>query len=122
MENLLTTSNVTFALGFLAILFSVYNYFRNPQEALDKREALNQKDTDGKASLLAQQMQWEKEINEKRFTEMGLRINESMSLAQNHIHTVDTKVDDLAKRMTLMSNEITRLATIIEERIPRKVT
>lgn len=122
MENLLTTGNITFALGLLAIIFSIYTYFRNPQEALDKREALNQKETDGKASLLAQQMQWEKELTEKRFTDMGLRITESMSLAQNHIHTVDTKVDDLAKRMTVMSNEVTRLATVIEERIPRKMT
>lgn len=120
METLLTPPNITFALGLLAIIFSVYNYFRNPQEALDKREALNQKDIDGRASLLAQQLQWEKEATEKRFVEMGIRITESMTLAQNHIHTVDTKVDAISKSMSGMSNEITRLATIIEERIPKK--
>lgn len=120
METVLTPSNITFVLGLLAILFSVFLYFRTPQEALDKREALNQKETDGKASLLAQQMQWEKEATEKRFQELGLRITEAMTLAQNHIHTVDTKVDGLSKGMGSMSNEITRLATIIEERIPKK--
>jgi len=120
METLFTPANITFSLGLLAILFSVYTYYRKPQEARDKREALNQKDTDSKASLLAQQLQWEKEATEKRFAEMGMRITETMTLAQNHIHTVDTKVDALSKGMSGMSNEITRLATIIEERIPKK--
>lgn len=115
-----TPSNITFSLGIIGILFSVFIYFRNPQEELDKREALNQKDIDGKATLIAQQLQWEKEATEKRFAELSCRITEAMTLAQNHIHTVDTKVDGLSKGMGTMSNEITRLATIIEERIPKK--
>ena len=42
-----------------------------------------------------------------------------MSLAQNHIHTVDIKVDKVVENVTRMSNEIVKLATIIEERIPK---
>lgn len=120
MTDLLTPSNITFSLGIISMIFGVFLYFRNPQEALDKREALNQKETDGKAALLAQQMQWEKEATEKRFAELGLRITEAMTLAQNHIHTVDTKVDGLSTEVGKMSNSITRLSTIIEERIPKK--
>lgn len=109
-----------FIIGVVGVLFTVYKYFRDPQEALDKRESINQKETDSKASLIAQQVQWEKEATEKRFQEMGVRIETAMSLAQNHIHTVDTKVENLNTTVAAMSNKITELATIINERIPKK--
>lgn len=119
----LTPESLSYILGFLGligIIFSVFNYFRNPQEALDKREALNQKDADGKAMLLAQQFQQEKEAVERRFSDMGNRLESAMTLAQNHIHTVDTKVDGLISDIGRMSNEVTRLTTVIDERIPKK--
>jgi len=44
-------------------------------------------------------------------------------MAQNHIHTVDTKVDGLANTITQMNlsltNELTKLGTIISERMPK---
>jgi hypothetical protein len=120
MADLLTTSNITFVLGLLAILFTIYNYFKNPQIDLEKKQALGQSEVDNKASLLAQQVEWEKQANEKKFTEFGLRLDASLLLAQNHIHTVDTKVDGLISTVGTMSNEITRLGTIIDERIPKK--
>jgi hypothetical protein len=120
MSPLITPSNIFFTLGIIGVLFTIYNYFRNPQEALERQQALGQSDIDGKAKLLAQQVQWEKEANEKKFIEFGLRLDTAMTLAQNHIHTVDTKVDTLLGTVGKMSNEITRLATIINERIPHK--
>ena len=109
ISDILTIPNITFVLGTLAIIFSVYNYFKNPQVEEDK-----------KASLLAQQVEWEKEATEKRFTELGSRLDGSMTLAQNHIHTVDVKVDSVISSVNTMSNEIVELATIINERIPKK--
>lgn len=120
MESLLTTSNITFTLGILAIIFSVYNYFHKPQEELEKNQSVSQKEVEGKALLLAQQVQWEKEANKKKFNEFGLRLDGAMAMAQNHIHTVDIKVDTLIGTVAAMSNEITRLSTIIDERIPKK--
>lgn len=122
---------ILFIITLLSVLFSVFFYFRNPQEKLEKNQAINeekdknkatilsQKEVENKALLLAEQVRWDKENNEKKFAELGCRITESMTLAQNHIHTVDTKVDALLKTVGLMSNEITRLSTIIEERMPK---
>lgn len=113
MEDFLTPSNITFVLGIMAIIFSIYNYFRNPQIKSEKTDA-----------LLNQRVQWEKEASDKKFSDMGLRIDTAMTTAQNHIHTVDVKVDGLMKDVSLMNvaitKELTRLSTIIEERIPRK--
>lgn len=109
MENILTPSNITFILGVLAIIFSVYSYFRNPQIKSDKTDA-----------LLTQKLQWTIEGNEKRFSDVNINIEKAFNLAQNHIHTVDIKVDKLIENVSLMSNEITKLSTIIEERVPKK--
>lgn len=119
MESLLTPSNIMFVIGILGVIFGVFNYFRNPQEALDKRQAVDQTEVDGKAKLLAQQVQWEKESNEKRFGDIANRLTEAMTLAENHIHTVDTKVEALGANVNAMSREVVRLSTIIEERIPK---
>ena len=119
----LDATNVSYLLSIAAlitIIFTVYNHFQNPQNALDKREALNDKETESRAALLAQQLQWEKESNASKFAELGLRITEAMTLAQNHIHTVDTKVDRLIESVGVMGNGVVELRTIINERIPKK--
>ncbi len=120
MEGILTTQNVTFALGILGVIFGIWNKVRIPQEDLEKKQAISEKEVDKKASLLAQQLQWTIEGNEKRFTEMQANIKEAFSLAQNHTHTVETKVDALTETVTSMGNMIVRLSTIIDERIPKK--
>ena len=142
METLLTPANVMFSLGIIGTIFSVFLYFKKPQDDLEKKQALDalatekdkllaskeladkatimqQKEAETKAGLLTQQVQWEKEANEKRFLEFGTRLDTALSMAQNHIHTVDTKVDALMKLVNSMGNDITRLATIIDERIPK---
>lgn len=119
MTDLLTPSNIMFAIGVIGVIFSVFLYFQKPQQELDKKQAVDQIEVDGKAKLLAQQVQWEKEANEKRFGDMGTRLTEAMTLAENHIHTVDTKVEGLNASVNSMGREIVRLSTIIEERIPK---
>ena len=98
-----------FVLGILGVLFAVYRYFKDPQTQEEK-----------KASLLAQQVQYTIEANERRFSEMQNNIKDSFALGQNHIHTVDTKVDALSLSVDKMGKDLVRLATIIEERIPQK--
>lgn len=109
METLLTTSNVTFALGVLAIIFTVYNYFKNPQIENEKKDL-----------ILAQQAQWQIESNERRFNGLQDSIKDAFLLAQNHTHTVDVKVDSLVTTVGEMGKQIVQLATIIDERIPKK--
>lgn len=119
----LDATNISYILSVVAlisIVFTVYNHFQNPQAALDKKQAVDKEDVEGKAALLAQQLQWEKESNAAKFAELSARISESMTLAQNHIHTIDTKVDRLIENVGTMSNGVTELRTIINERIPKK--
>lgn len=130
--DLLTPQNITFVVGMLGVIFSVFMYFRKPQEDLETQQALLGKDiggkatllaqeeAKGKASLLAQQVQLTTDANEKKFAELSQRLDASMTLAQNHIHTVDTKVDGLISTMASLKSDVVRLTTIIEERIPRK--
>jgi len=45
---------------------------------------------------------------------------ELLNLKNNHIHSLTEQQKITNKRLISLENEITRLATIIEERIPRK--
>ena len=51
---------------------------------------------------------------------MQQSIRDAFTLAQNHTHTVDTKVDKLIDAVVKAELGIVRLATVIEERIPKK--
>ena len=111
MESLLTTSNITFVIGAIGVIFTVYSYFKDPQVAGDKKDA-----------LLAQQVQWTIEGNERRFTEVQNSVKDAFSLAQNHTHTVEGKVDGLTVVVSDLGQQVIKLATIIDERIPKKIT
>lgn len=120
MENVLTKDNILFVITIGSIIFAAFSYFHVPQEAMEKRQAVidekiknkasttEQKDIDKKAELLASQVQWEKEANERRFKEMGDAMTAALTLAQNHIHTIDTKVDTLASSVNSMNLSITK--------------
>lgn len=136
MENFLTPSNITFILGILAIIFSVFNYFKNPQtnieknqikadeELKDKATILSQKEVENKANVLEKQFQWYMDTNEKKFSDFSKRLEDAFLLASNHTHTVDVKVDMLTKESNdwhlKISNQMTDISRIIEERIPKK--
>jgi len=133
MDNtILTPSNIMFGLGIVGIIFSIYHYFRNPQVAIEQEQALTdkelgtkatilaQKELETKAIVLAEQVKNRNEENDRRFTEMGSRMDRALTLAENHTHTVDTKVDELIKTVGTLTGSIIQLQTIIEERNPRK--
>ena len=69
-------------------------------------------------------MQFEKETNERRFIDMGCRIDNAFTMAKNDISHVDAKVEvmivDNNKWHLEISNKLTELNTIINERIPSK--
>lgn len=107
MAELLTPSNIVFTLGILGTIFTVFSYFRNPQIASEKKDA-----------LLAQQVNWTAEATDRRFKDMQESFQALLLQSNNHIHTVDTKVDQLGQVMVQMGKEIVKLSTIIDERIP----
>ena len=120
MTELISPAHISFVIGIIGTIFGVYHYFKNPQVDMDKRQAVSEREINGKAVLLAEQVKWEREANDKRFLDMQANIKESHLLASNHIHTVDVKVDALVgvvNNMNLnLSTKITELVTKIEER------
>lgn len=109
MDNLITPSNIVFAIGVLGTIFTVYKSIYDPQAKSEKTDA-----------LIEQRMKFFIESTEKRFKDMQDNFNQLLLQSDNHIHTVDTKVDKVHEIMGMMGKEITRLGTIIEERIPKK--
>jgi len=91
---------------------------------MDKRMALSETEEKNRATTLAQQLEWEKQANEKRFCELSKMNADALTLAQNHIHSLDLKTDEILKFVNAMNltltNSITSLSTIIDERIPKQ--
>lgn len=129
---MLDKENITFIIAVLAAIFAVYSYFRKPQEDIEKQQIktdedlkdkasiISQKEIESKAIILSEQFKWNMNETERKFADFAVRLDKSYELATNHTHTVDVKVDHLIATVTHMGNEITRLSTIIEERIPKK--
>lgn len=109
MESIITPSNIVFVIGLLGVLFSIFIYFKDPQIAAEKTDA-----------LLKQQMGFFIDTTEKRFQTMQENHHQLVLQSNNHIHTVDTKVDKLHASVDKLGNEVVKLSTIIEERIPKK--
>lgn len=119
-------------LGIGGVVFTIYFRLSNPQTVLEKEQIrtdkdlgtkatiLAQKELETKALVLAEQVKNKDNENERRFIDMGVRLDTAMTTAQNHIHTVDVKVDTLIININTMSNKMTELSTIINERIPSK--
>ena len=103
-----------FVLGIIGVIFGVYQYFRNPQIAEDK-----------KAALLAQEVKTTSTSVEQRFESMQKNFEGLLLQSNNHIHTLDIKIDAMNdamnKAMTDMRVEVATLSTIINERIPKKI-
>ena len=119
----MTPQTLNYILGFttlFSVTVAVYNSLRNPQTKLDKEQAVAEKEMNSKAEILAQQVQWEKEANEKKFSDLQINIKDALTLAQNHTHTIDVKVDGLITTVNALGNTVTRLATILEERLPSR--
>lgn len=108
MDTWITPSNITFGLGIVAILFAVYRYFKEPQVQSEKTEALT-----------TQRMQFMSQESDKRFGLMQQSFQDLLLQSNNHIHTVDVKVESLTKVMIEMGKEVVKLSTIIDERIPK---
>ncbi len=123
METLLTPSYITFALGIIGVIFGIYKMFHDPQVSLDKQQDLDKQEAENKAGILEERAKWDREQYEKRFADMSVRLDAAFTLAQNHTHTVDVKVDSLIGSVNAMNLEmtkaITRLDTTISERFPK---
>lgn len=123
METLITIPNTVFAVGTIGTIFGIYRMFRDPQVALDKQQDLDKQDADSQMKLLSFQVTSDRDATDRRFSEVMERMDTALTLAQNHTHTVDVKVDSLTGVVNAMNlqltTELTKLGTIIEERFPK---
>jgi hypothetical protein len=85
----------TYILGLGGAAFAIYSYFREPQVKSERIDAV--------MAVVIDQIQ--KDI---------------VNLRDNHIHTLDTKLNETNKTVSTIAVEVARLSTVIEERIPRK--
>lgn len=98
LEGNITFEQVTFIIAMTGVIFSIYHFFRNP---------------DIKNNLAIQILQKELE-SQKDLSALALKTS------QNEVHSVYASVSELKKDIDSMKIEITKLGTIIEERIPKK--
>ena len=87
--------NVVNIVMLAGMVFAVYKSFQNPLQRSEKTDA-----------IIGEQVK-------------QLRI-EFANLRDNHIHSLDLKIDGVASGVNLQAVEIAKLSTIIDERIPRK--
>lgn len=94
-DSLLTPSNILFFLAIMGLVFTVFRYFRDPQVDSEKYDA-----------LLGLQVK-------------GLQDNVTLILS-NHLPHIDQRLESLRKDLTQMNESLVKLATIIDERVPKK--
>lgn len=93
--DLITPSNITFVVGMIAIMFSVYKSLTNPQVESDKEVIRLREDMDTLHDVVS-------EIKEK------------------HLASVEANIKELSSSVHELSINVTRLTTIIDERVPRQ--
>lgn len=102
ISSLLTAANITFVLGVIGILFTVWGKVTNPQKKSELSDALQQQ----REKIFA-------DLYEKRFTETQLQIKELTAVNQNHLHTLETKIDNAVASQNQTNIEIAKLETTI---------
>lgn len=92
--------NITFILATLSLLgvvFSIYKHFKDPDVEADKR-----------LCLVEQMLKTERDKNDTL-----------TATQQNHLHTIESKVDKNNENIKSLTNEIVKVSTILEERLPK---
>ena len=88
--------NVEFIIYLVGLAFIVYTTFKNPQ------------------------VKTEKDIIKINSSLENLQVSFT-NLRDNHIHTLQQKIEATCDKQNIIENEVIKLCTIIEERIPKKL-
>lgn len=95
MTEVLTTQNISFAVFIIGILLTVYNSIRNPQIKSEKNDIII---SDRMAAV-------EKAV---------------LDIRETHIRSVEHDIKLLNATINALSLNMTKLSTIIDERIPKQ--
>jgi len=122
LETIITIPNILFALTFIGVIFSIYLHMKKPAEDLEHKQivadevlgtkatVLAQKEAEGKAQLLAQQVATEKEFNSKKFIEIGERFN-------NTDHKIEDLISSVNNMNLNLSKELMRIGTLVGQHL-----
>ena len=105
----INTNDIGFVLGIfwvIGIIFSVFRYFKTPQEKTEKTEVLF----------------WEK-ISNLQLSMIDVKKTFDLQIANlkdNHLHSLDLKIDAVKDSVSSLALVVKWLSVIIEERIPQK--
>lgn len=107
------------------VAFTIFLYFKNPQTNLEKRQLVNEEKDKNKAEridfgILKTQFDMMCKINTETFVKLETQIKDAFLIANNHTNETDANVKNLVSDVGELRNDITKLGTIIEERLPRK--
>lgn len=94
ISTLLTPGNITFALGLIGVMFTVYRTLTNPQ------------------------IQNDKETIELKSDIVNLK-SEIKDIKETHLRTLENEIKALNTSVSNLSGTVIKLATIIDERIPK---
>lgn len=97
MDGLITWESVTFIIALGGVAFGVYHFFRNPDVNADKR-----------LCLLESLFKLERE-----------RSDVLLEMDKNHLHSIEVTQQMMTGEIVNMGIKISKLETIIDERIPR---
>src|SRR5258708_38461343 len=86
---------ISLSIGIGGAFFTVFNYFRNPQIKSEKTDAI---------------------LGEK----IGNLSRDITNLKDNHIHSLELRVEQATTNIAELSKTVVKLATIIDERMPKK--
>jgi galactokinase len=89
---------ITLTLSIVGIAFGIYHFFRNPQITQEKMVCL---------------------LDEK-FKNHTQLSDQLKTIEQNHLHTIEESIKSHSAQIQSLENRVTQLATIIDERIPKK--
>lgn len=120
MESLFTLQNIVSGIAILSALFMAYNSIRTPDEKADKSLALLAEQIKTTNELISQRINFSEQGTDRRFKDMQDNFTQLVTTQQNHIHTVETKVDALVATNGTFTEKLVALTTIIDERIPKK--
>ena len=98
MNGVITFENITFLIALGGVAFGVYHFFRNP--GIENKEELIRLNAVFDAY---------KDIASKAET-----------TAQNHLNSIDVKLDNILSENKNMCIQVAKLDTTINERLPRK--
>lgn len=103
MNDLVTPENIMFVLGLIGIGYTVFRSIYGQQMKGETADL-----------LINQRANFLRDEYEKKFLDIQSKFDELSKVNQNHLHTIENKLDSLSALVVQQGKEIVRLQTTID--------